>query len=59
MDEGFGVVWSPAVLAAEINAGLIQGEVADLLGREGINSQEDIMLRPGGTREWEEKAERS
>jgi hypothetical protein len=44
MGEGFGVVWSPAVLAAEINAGLIQGEVADALGREGINSQEDIRL---------------
>jgi hypothetical protein len=44
MGEGFGVVWSPAVLAAEINAGLIQGEVAEDLRREGINSEEDIML---------------
>lgn len=44
MGEGFGVVWSPAVLAAEINAGLIHGQVAEALGREGINSQEDIML---------------
>jgi hypothetical protein len=42
--EGFGVVWSPAVLAAEIKAGLIQGEIAEALNREGINSQEDIML---------------
>jgi hypothetical protein len=42
--EGFGVVWSPAVLAAEIDAGLIQGEIAEALNREGINSQEDIML---------------
>lgn len=44
MGEGFGVVWSPPVLAAEINAGLIHDQVAEALGREGINSQEDIML---------------
>jgi hypothetical protein len=42
--EGFGVVWSPAVLAAEIDAGLIPPEVAEDLKREGINTQEDIEL---------------
>jgi len=40
--EGFGVVWSPAVLAAEIDAGLIQDDVAEGLKREGINTPEDI-----------------
>jgi len=29
--EGFGVVWSPAVLAAELDAGLIQEDVAEAL----------------------------
>lgn len=42
--EGFGVVWSPAVLAAEINAGLIPEEVAKDLMKEGINTSEDIEL---------------
>ncbi len=42
--EGFGVVWSPAVLAAEINAGLIPSEVAEDLKKEGINTEEDIRL---------------
>lgn len=40
--EGFGVVWSPAVLAAEINAGLIPEEVSKDLMKEGINTPEDI-----------------
>jgi hypothetical protein len=40
--EGFGVVWSPAVLAAEIDAGLIQEDVAEGLKKEGINTPEDI-----------------
>jgi hypothetical protein len=40
--EGFGVVWSPAVLAAEIDAGLISDEVAEDLKKEGINTPEDI-----------------
>ncbi len=40
--EGFGVVWSPAVLAAEIDADLIQPEVAEGLKKEGINTAEDI-----------------
>lgn len=40
--EGFGVVWSPAVLAAEIDAGLIPDEVAEDLKKEGINTPEDI-----------------
>lgn len=42
--EGFGVVWSPAVLAAEIDAGLIPEKIADDLMREGINTPEDIEL---------------
>ena len=42
--EGFGVVWSPAVLAAEIEAGLIPSELADALKREGTNTKEDIEL---------------
>ena len=42
--EGFGVVWSPAVLAAELDAGLIQEDVAEALKKEGINSEEDIRL---------------
>ncbi|MGA9100051.1 MAG: hypothetical protein WB392_14090, partial [Methanotrichaceae archaeon] len=42
--EGFGVVWSPAVLAAEIDAGLIPENVVDDLMREGVNTPEDIEL---------------
>ena len=42
--EGFGVVWSPAVLAAEIDAGLIPEEIAEKLKKEGINTPEDIEL---------------
>ena len=42
--EGFGVVWSPAVLAAELDVGLIPEDVAEGLRREGINTQEDIDL---------------
>ncbi len=42
--EGFGVVWSPAVLAAEIDAGLIPEEIAETLKKEGINTPEDIEL---------------
>lgn len=42
--EGFGVVWSPAVLAAEIDAGLISEEIAETLKKEGINTPEDIEL---------------
>jgi hypothetical protein len=44
MGEGFGVVWSPAVLDAEIDAGLIEEEMAEALRQEGINSEEDIKL---------------
>ena len=40
--EGFGVVWSPAVLAAELDAGLISEDVAEDLRKEGINTPEDI-----------------
>jgi len=42
--EGFGVVWSPAVLAAQIEAGLLPQEIVPALKREGINSREDIRL---------------
>ncbi len=42
--EGFGVVWSPAVLAAEIDAGIIPEDVAETLKKEGINTPEDIEL---------------
>jgi hypothetical protein len=42
--EGFGVVWSPAVLAAEVDAGLNPFDVAERLLKEGINCQEDISL---------------
>lgn len=42
--EGFGVVWSPAVLAAEIDAGVISEDVAETLKKEGINTTEDIEL---------------
>ncbi|HIE32328.1 MAG TPA: hypothetical protein EYP67_08160 [Methanosarcinales archaeon] len=40
--EGFDVVWSPAVLAAEIDAGLIPSDIAEDLKREGTNTKEDI-----------------
>jgi hypothetical protein len=42
MGEGFGVVWSPAVLAAEIDACIIPEDVAEDLMKEGINTPEDI-----------------
>jgi hypothetical protein len=42
--KGFGVVWSPAVLAAEIDAGILPHDIAEALKREGINSEEDIRL---------------
>ena len=42
--EGFGVVWSPAVLAAEIDAGIIPADIARTLRNEGINTPEDIEL---------------
>lgn len=42
--EGFGVVWSPAVLAAQIDAGLLPSDIVPPLKNEGINSQEDIRL---------------
>ncbi|HUS76421.1 MAG TPA: hypothetical protein VMY43_10490 [Methanothrix sp.] len=44
MGEGFGVGWSPAVFAAEIDSGLIQEDVAEALRTEGINSEDDIRL---------------
>ncbi|HWQ18719.1 MAG TPA: hypothetical protein VN455_03005 [Methanotrichaceae archaeon] len=44
LGEGFGVVWSPAILAAQIDAKLIPEEIAEGLNREGINTREDIDL---------------
>lgn len=40
--EGFDVVWSPAVLAAEIDAGIIPTDMAEDLRREGTNTEEGI-----------------
>jgi hypothetical protein len=40
--KGKGVVWSPAVLAAEADAGIIPEDIIDPLVREGTNSQEDM-----------------
>lgn len=40
--EGFGIVGSPAVLAAELDSGLISPEISEDLKREGINTLEDI-----------------
>ena len=42
--KGFDVVWSPAVLAAEIDAGLIPPDLAENLKIEGINTRADIKL---------------
>lgn len=42
LGEGFGIVWSPAVLAAEIDTGIIPEDIAEDLKKEGINSKEDI-----------------
>jgi hypothetical protein len=40
--KGKGVVWSPAVLAAEVDAGIIPEDIVDPLVREGTNSKEDM-----------------
>jgi len=40
--EGLGVVWSPAVLAAEIEAGLLPPDLSEELRREGVNTPEDM-----------------
>jgi len=40
--EGFDIVWSPAVLAAEIDAGVVPESVASRLRAEGLSSDEDI-----------------
>lgn len=42
MGEGRGVVWSPAVLAAEIDAGFIPDDIEEPLTREGTNTKEDM-----------------
>lgn len=40
--EGWGVVWSPAVLAAEVDAGLIPEDSVDVVVKEGTNTKEDM-----------------
>ncbi len=40
--EGWGVVWSPAVLAAEVDAGLIPEDIVDAVVKEGTNTKEDM-----------------
>jgi hypothetical protein len=42
--EGFDVVWSHAVLAAEIDAGIIPTDIAEDLKKEGTNTEEGIEL---------------
>jgi hypothetical protein len=42
--EGWGVVWSPAILAAEIDAGIIPEEFVEPLTKEGTNSKDDTEL---------------
>jgi hypothetical protein len=42
LGEGSGVVWSPAVLSAEIDAGLFQPEIAEALAREGTSTRDDM-----------------
>lgn len=40
--EGFDIVWSPAILAAEIDAGLIPAATARRLERDALSSEEDV-----------------
>lgn len=40
--EGLGIVWSPAVLAAELDAGLIPPRLEEQLRRDGTSDQETI-----------------
>jgi len=42
LGEGSGVVWPPAVLSAEIDAGLFPPETAEALTRGGTSTQEDM-----------------
>lgn len=42
MGEGFGIVWSPAVLAAELDAGLVPPSLEGDLLRDGTSSEEDV-----------------
>jgi hypothetical protein len=44
MGKGWGVVWSPAVLAAEVDAGLIPEDIVDAVVKEGTNTKEDMKL---------------
>ncbi|MHC1585826.1 MAG: hypothetical protein ACXQS7_06195 [Candidatus Syntropharchaeia archaeon] len=40
--EGFDVVWSSAILSAEIDAGLVPDDLIEDLRRDGTNSEEDV-----------------
>jgi hypothetical protein len=42
MGEGWGVVWSPAVLSAEIEAGIIPEGISEQLKKEGTGTEEDL-----------------
>ena len=43
--EGFDMVWSTAILAAEIDAGLIPTELVAGLRREGLSSEKDVAAQ--------------
>jgi hypothetical protein len=40
--EGFGIVWSPSILDAQLNAGLIPSKLAEDLRRDGTSLPDDI-----------------
>jgi len=40
--EGFDIVWSPAILAAEIDAGLLPARFDEPLRKDALSSEEDI-----------------
>ena len=42
--EGFDIVWSPAVLAAELDAGIIPPTIAEDLRRDGTSTEDKIEL---------------
>ncbi len=42
MGEGFGIVWSPAVLDAELNAGIVPAHMADKLRRDGTSTPDIV-----------------
>lgn len=40
--EGSGIVWSPAVLAAELDAGIVPADLEDRLRRDGTSTQDVV-----------------